>query len=194
MRTAGWTEQVTVLDRVTAVLDAFDAGDDGIGVSELARRANLPKSTVSRIAADLVAEGLLERDEGRLYVGARLHDLGRAVDLPRRLRAAALPVMTELRDATGETVRLTVADDVERVVIAVARGRVETARTPAVGSRIAGGAPAVGSAVPARSGAEIARLEIAAEADRSDFHPDRLAPLVRRAAAMIGQRLRAPRT
>ena len=62
MRTANWTDSVSVLDRVTAVFDAFGDDDHGLGVSELARRANLPKSTVSRIAADLVAQRFLDRD------------------------------------------------------------------------------------------------------------------------------------
>ena len=36
-----------VLDRMTAILDAFDEDDRGLGLSELATRAGLPKSTVS---------------------------------------------------------------------------------------------------------------------------------------------------
>ena len=77
MRTADWTDSVSVLDRVTAVFDAFGEQDDGLGVSELARRANLPKSTVSRIAADLVAQRFLDRDGDKLYLGVRLFELAR---------------------------------------------------------------------------------------------------------------------
>ena len=104
MRTADWTESVSVLDRVTAVFEAFGEQDEGLGVSELARRANLPKSTVSRIAADLVAQRFLDRDGDKLYLGVRLFELGQTVEQPRRLRRLALPVMTELRDSTGQTV------------------------------------------------------------------------------------------
>ena len=66
MRTADWTDSVSVLDRLTAVLDAF-GDDDGLGVSEIARRANLPKSTVSRIVTDLVRQRYLDREGFRLW-------------------------------------------------------------------------------------------------------------------------------
>lgn len=94
MRTANWTESVTVLDRLTAVLEAFGPDDLGLGVSEIARRANLPKSTVSRIAADLARHGCLDSAGGKLTIGVRLFELGNAVEAPRALREAALPVMS----------------------------------------------------------------------------------------------------
>src|SRR6478735_7651554 len=119
MRTARWNESVSVLDRVTAVFDAFGEQDEGLGVSELARRANLPKSTVSRIAADLVAQRFLDRDGDLLYLGVRLFELGQTVELPRRLRQRALPVMKELRDTTGQTVHLAVLEGIDVVFIAI---------------------------------------------------------------------------
>jgi IclR family acetate operon transcriptional repressor len=122
MRTAAWTDSVSVLDRITAVLDAF-GDDDRLGVSEIARRANLPKSTVSRIATDLVRQRYLDRDGDALQLGLRLFELGEAVDRPRRLRRIARPIMTRLHDLTGEAVALAVLDDDEIVVIAGAVGR-----------------------------------------------------------------------
>ena len=91
MRTADWTDSVSVLDRVTAVFEAFGEHDEGLGVSELARRANLPKSTVSRIAADLVGQRFLDRDGDKLYLGVRLFELGQTVEQPRRLRRSRCP-------------------------------------------------------------------------------------------------------
>src|SRR5918995_1444116 len=119
MRTADWTDSVSVLDGVTAVFEAFGEQDDGLGVSELARRANLPKSTVSRIAADLVAQRFLDRDGDKLYLSVRLFELGQTVEQPRRLRHAALPVMVELRDATGQTVNLAVLEGADVVIITI---------------------------------------------------------------------------
>ncbi len=138
MRTADWTATVSVLDRVTAVFDAFGDDDEGLGVSELARRANLPKSTVSRLTADLVAQRLLERDGDRLFLGLRLFELAQTVERPRMLRRLALPVMTELRDATGYSVSLGVLDGADVIGIAMLRG--ESAGPPLV--RIGGRLPA----------------------------------------------------
>ncbi|HEY9308691.1 MAG TPA: IclR family transcriptional regulator [Microbacterium sp.] len=143
MRTASWTDSVSVLDRVTAVFDAFGEDDEGLGVSELARRANLPKSTVSRIAADLVAQRFLDRDGELLYLGVRLFELGQTVPQPRMLRRLALPVMRELRDVTAQTVQLAVLDGADVVVVAVLR--VPSTLEPA--TRVGGRHPAHASAL-----------------------------------------------
>ena len=151
MRTADWTESVSVLDRVTAVFEAFGEHDEGLGVSELARRANLPKSTVSRIAADLVEQRFLDRDGDKLYLGVRLFELGQTVEQPRRLRQLALPVMTDLRDATGQTVHLAVLEGTDVVFIAIVRGGPMPTPLARVGGRLPAHATALGKAILAFS-------------------------------------------
>ncbi len=155
MRTADWTETVSVLDRVTAVLEAFGEHDEGLGVSELARRANLPKSTVSRIAADLVGQRFLDRDGDMLYLGVRLFELGQTVEQPRSLRRFALPVMTDLRDATGQTVHLAVLEGTDVVFIAILRGEPTASPLARVGGRIPAHATALGKAILAFSPPEV---------------------------------------
>jgi IclR family acetate operon transcriptional repressor len=144
MRTAAWTDSVSVLDRVTAVLDAF-GDDDRLGVSEIARRANLPKSTVSRIATDLVRQRYLDRDGEALQLGLRLFELGEAVDRPRRLRRIAHPVMARLHELTGESVALAVLDGDHVVVIAGLAGR--DGRGPQAGDRTVAHRTALGTAM-----------------------------------------------
>ena len=151
MRTADWTESVSVLDRVTAVFDAFGEQDEGLGVSELARRANLPKSTVSRIAADLVDQRFLDREGDKLYLGVRLFELGQTVEQPRMLRQLALPVMTDLRDMTGQTVHLAVLDESDVVFVAIVRGESTAKPLARVGGRLPAHATALGKAMLAFS-------------------------------------------
>jgi DNA-binding IclR family transcriptional regulator len=151
MRTAGWTDSVTVLDRVTAVFDAFGEHDEGLGVSELARRANLPKSTVSRIAGDLVAQRLLDREGDKLYLGVRLFELAQTVDKPRRLRRLALPVMAELRDVTRHTVTLAVLDGADVVIVGIVRAEGGCTPPARVGERVPAHATALGKAMLAHS-------------------------------------------
>ena len=146
MRTASWTESVSVLDRMTAILDAFGELGEGLGVTELARRANLPKSTVSRIAADLVEEGYLDRVNTHLYLGLRLFELGQNVEQPRRLRRLAITAMTALRDATGQNVQLAIADDDEVVIIANANGRETEHPVARIGERLPRASTALGTA------------------------------------------------
>ena len=151
MRNADWTTSVSVLDRVTAVFDAFGEHGEGLGVSEIARRANLPKSTVSRIATDLVGQRFLDRDGNKLYLGARLFELGQTVEKPRKLREAALPLMNDLRRATGRSVDLAVLDQTDVVLVAVVRAGNPPKPLGRVGARRPAQATAVGKAMLAFS-------------------------------------------
>src|SRR5688572_4710091 len=123
MRADPESDAVGVLDRMTAILEAFDEDDHGLHLSELAARADLPKSTVSRLVSTLVRERYLERDGKVIHLGLRLFELGQLAQEPRELRAAALPVMADLRNRTGETASLAIRDGREMVCIAVVRGR-----------------------------------------------------------------------
>jgi IclR family acetate operon transcriptional repressor len=155
MRTAGWTDSITVLDRVTAVFDAFGEHDEGLGVSEVARRANLPKSTVSRIAGDLVAQRFLDREGDKLYLGVRLFELAQTVEKPRSLRHLALPVMTELRDVTGHTVSLALLDGADVVILAIVRPEGGCTSPARIGGRLPAHATALGKAMLAFSRREV---------------------------------------
>ncbi len=151
-----------MLDRVTAVFDAFGENDEGIGVSELARRANLPKSTVSRLAADLVAQRFLDRHGDKLYLGTRLFELAMTVEQPRRLRHLALPVMTELRDATGQTVNLAVLEGADVVFVAIVRGESASKPLARMGGRLPAHATALGKAILAFSPQDVVERVIRA--------------------------------
>ena len=140
-----------VLDRMTSILEAFDQDDMGLGISELALRAGLPKSTVSRLVATLVRQRYLERDGKRIHLGLRLFELGQLAEQPRELRAAALPVMADLRNTTGENVHLAIRDRREMVCIAVMRGRSAAPPTVRIGGRLPIHATALGKAVLAHS-------------------------------------------
>src|SRR5258707_7610847 len=67
------------------LLKAFSEDEVEIGISALARRLGLAKSTVHRLAVTLVSEGLLEqkRDNGQYQLGIA----------PFRLRAPVRPRM-----------------------------------------------------------------------------------------------------
>ncbi|WP_203581916.1 IclR family transcriptional regulator [Microbacterium hibisci] len=141
------TDSVGVLDRMTAILEAFDEDDRGLGLSELAVRAGLPKSTVSRLVATLVRQRYLERDGRRIHLGLRLFELGQLAEQPRELRIAALPVMAELRNRTGENAHLAIRDGAEMICIAAMRGRSGTSLAVRTGGRLAVHATALGKAV-----------------------------------------------
>ena len=120
-----------VLDRILCILEAVRDSDGSLPISELAIRTGMPKSTASRLAAELVAQHYLERTDTGVTLGLRLFELGSRASLPRRLRAAAAPVIRRLWDLTGERIGLWVNRDAEMVSIAAVPGRLPMLSTQA---------------------------------------------------------------
>lgn len=114
---------VSVLDRIIGILDAVKDSDGSMTVTELAAITALPKSTVSRLVAELTAQRYLERTDEGITLGLRLFELGARASLPRRLLAAAAPVIRNLREITGERVGLWVQQGTDMVSIAAVAGR-----------------------------------------------------------------------
>lgn len=82
------------------------------GLSETARRVDLPKSTVARLLATLEDVGAIERDEdGRMYrLGPLIQGLSTAAGGPAQLAAFARPYLEELTKKTGEAAGLSIPD------------------------------------------------------------------------------------
>ena len=97
----------------------FSSRDRELGVSELARKLDLGKSTVHRLLVTLTSERLLEQDpySGKYRLGIAMHDLGQAVSRRLDLHEAVIPPMEQLRNTTGETVHTAVLDDREVVYV-----------------------------------------------------------------------------
>lgn len=93
-----------VIERAAAVLFAFTVERPELALGEVARRAQLPASTVRRLLVQLTSVGLVEQDQGtHLYsLSLRLAQLGSValerVDVIRLARAA----MQEVTDQVGE--------------------------------------------------------------------------------------------
>jgi IclR family acetate operon transcriptional repressor len=152
-----------------------------IGVGELARVLDMPKSSVQRALVTLNTAGWIRPASGEvtrwvmttkaLAVGGRASgDLG--------LRDAAVPIMEELRRRTEETIHLTVPEEDKVVLIE----RLETAKpvriSMALGHALPLHASANGKAVLANSAAEAIRGLLADElpryTDTTITDPDRL--------------------
>lgn len=102
--------RVQSIERAFAVLTALSGGP--IGVTEVAERAELPKSTAARMLATLSHEGAVEQVPGdtRYRLGPRIATLAEGVVPVRSLVATARPILEELASATGETAGLSVAE------------------------------------------------------------------------------------
>jgi DNA-binding IclR family transcriptional regulator len=119
---------VGVLDKVMAILDAFDDGTDRLEPSDVAARTGISAPTAYRLMGAM-AEHRLLGTEGRGYrLGPRLLQLGARASEGVEVRGIALPRMKELRDATGETVELQILTGHSRVPVEMVVGH-RTVRT-----------------------------------------------------------------
>lgn len=101
------------------VLKSFSSRDREWGVTDLAKRLDLAKSTTHRLLATLAEEGMLEQnvETGRYRLGLAVFDLAAAVPTQYDLHEAVLTPMTDLRNRLGETVQVGVLDGREVVYI-----------------------------------------------------------------------------
>jgi DNA-binding IclR family transcriptional regulator len=110
---------VGVLDKAMIVLDAVTV--EPLGLAALCEATDLPRATAYRLAVALESHGLVRRlDDGRFTLGLRLIGFGRAATASFPLAAIARPILDRLRDDTGESVQLYVAEgDARRCVISL---------------------------------------------------------------------------
>lgn len=111
---------VGVLDKSVSVLAAL-AQHGSLGLAELVESTGLSRPTAHRLASALEVHGLVGRDkQGRWVLGLRLFSWGGAAAARIPLVEVAQPVLTALRDQTGESVQLYVRDGDQRVCVAAA--------------------------------------------------------------------------
>lgn len=127
---------------VSSALDLLDcfATDDELGVSDIARRLGVAKSTAHRMLTSLCARGVTEQnpETGQYRLGLYLFELGQLAQHRMRLRQTALPLLEELRQVSGCTVHLAISSGPDVLYVE----RLETLRgmrlLAAVGRRIPG--------------------------------------------------------
>lgn len=141
----------SVLGRAFTLLTAFRTGEAVLSLAELSRRTGIPKPTAHRLLGELAGWDVVQRRPDGWRLGMRLFELGQLVPAQRGLVEAATPFLTDLFEATRETVHLAVPDGTEVVYLHKMTG----AHGPEVPSRVGGRMPmyctGVGKAVLAFS-------------------------------------------
>jgi len=102
--------RVQSIERAFAVLNALTDGP--VGVTEIAERVDLPKSTAARMLASLAREGAVEQVPGgtRYRLGPRIETLATGLVGTRGLIAVARPHLAELAASLGEAAGLSIPD------------------------------------------------------------------------------------
>ena len=106
----GGSGRLSSVTSALRVLKVFSEDEAEIGISSLAKRLGLAKSTVHRLAVSLAAEGFLEQnaENGRYRLGLSLFALGALVRRRTDVSNQARPLLGTLRDNTQEAVHLAI--------------------------------------------------------------------------------------
>jgi DNA-binding IclR family transcriptional regulator len=171
---------VRSVDRAAALLLALGDSQGEAGVTELARRLGLHKSTASRLLATLEKRGLVEQDDesGKYRLGLIVIRLAERAERTLDLRAIAMPELERLARATRETIGLDVLDHETALTVAQADGpnlvavSDWTGRSAPLHARASG--KVLMSSLPERDVLRIARRGLVAHTDRTIVELDKL--------------------
>jgi len=110
---------VQVITRCLNLLEVLPEKEEGFGVLELAKRINLPGSTVHRILNALKKEGYIRQNpETEKYrVGYKILSLAGRMLENQSLKKIARPHLQKLKDSTGETTHLVILEGKNAVCI-----------------------------------------------------------------------------
>ncbi|MCW2500565.1 MAG: transcriptional regulator, IclR family [Frankiales bacterium] len=142
----GLQSVLTALD----VLDCF-AHEEELGISDVARRIGVAKSTAHRLLTTLCARGMAEQnpETGRYRLGMKLFALGQLAANRSQMHKIALPLLADLKERTGATIHLAIPDGVEMLYVERLETFREMALMSAVPRRVAAHATSSGKCVAA---------------------------------------------
>jgi len=130
-------EPPSILTKAFDLLHAFNHKDRVLTLSELARAAQLPKSTVHRLLARLIELDAVEHHGAGYKLSLGLMQLG-ATTPAASMRDLALPYLAGLHRWTGETVHFGVLRQFDVVYLE----KLARSNSPVVLSRVGGRLPA----------------------------------------------------
>ncbi len=119
------------------LLGSFSGEEDELGITTLATRLRLAKSTVHRLATTLTSSRFLEQNSetGKYRLGLALFELGALVRRRMDVANEARPKLRELLEKTGETVQLGIVDHFSVLYVYEMESRRAIRMAAAVGAR-----------------------------------------------------------
>ncbi|MDP5275011.1 IclR family transcriptional regulator [Chengkuizengella axinellae] len=128
---------VRAVDRALDILLCFTDTTD-LGLTEIAEKTGLHKSTVFRLLASLEAKGFVTRDSSteKYKLGFRIWELSVNLSQGDDPATILLPEMERLRDILGETISLYIRDGSERIRIQAVQSKHSIRRVAPIGARL----------------------------------------------------------
>jgi IclR family transcriptional regulator, KDG regulon repressor len=110
--------QLATVNRTLRILEAFSYAEPVLGVSEIARKVGMGKSSVHRALTTLLDSGYVTKTtDDRYRLGWKLHELGQLVVSGLRLHEVAHEPLERLRRECDLAVNLVVLDGTDAVYI-----------------------------------------------------------------------------
>ncbi|WP_369690797.1 IclR family transcriptional regulator [Nocardia crassostreae] len=138
---------VSMIERMTLILDAFDASTPTLTLLGLVERTGLPRSTVHRILDQMIKLRWLAHTSGGYRLGMRALELGGLTADHNEIRDAVSPLLHELSQRTGMVGNLAVLDGRDVVYLDKAGGRFAASLPTRLGGRMPAHATGVGKAM-----------------------------------------------
>lgn len=112
-----------VLGKISSLLDAFSMHEPVLTLADLREATGLPASTVQRLAVNLAHQGFLDREGDAYRIGLRMAYWAAPATRGVEILDVIRPLLSQLRDRTGETACLFRSEQRYRVCIGIAETR-----------------------------------------------------------------------
>ncbi|MDI3533985.1 MAG: IclR family transcriptional regulator, regulon repressor [Thermosediminibacterales bacterium] len=111
---------INSISRAVDILELFDQYNLELGVTEIANKLNLHKSSVHRIVSTLEHKGILEKNStnSKYRLGIKLYIIGILARNENELIAVSIPHLKRLTEISGETTNLVVLNGCKCLYIA----------------------------------------------------------------------------
>jgi IclR family KDG regulon transcriptional repressor len=159
MKTKAKRARLSSVANAVRLTKAFSEQEFEMGISALATRLGLAKSTVHRLASTLVEYDILEqnRESGKYRLGLALFELGTLVRRKMDTASESRAQMYQLVQSTGETVQLAVLDHLSVLYIRILESRQAVRMSSIAGSRAPAHCTSVGKVLLAHQPAEVVK-------------------------------------
>jgi DNA-binding IclR family transcriptional regulator len=133
------------------VLEALAETENGIGITQLSRELNLPKSTIHQILSTLKSVRFVEQnsEDKKYHLGLRIFELGNVVQSQLQLRKIAYPYLYNLSRKVNETTYLVVLEGDRIVYIDCVESTARLRAHPLFGIRVPLHCTSLGKAIMA---------------------------------------------
>ncbi|MBI9104948.1 MAG: IclR family transcriptional regulator [Spirochaetales bacterium] len=110
---------IPVLEKTFSVIKCISEHDDGLTLSDIVKKIEVPKSTVFKILHTLEKELILEKKSDKYFLGSMLIHYGLHTLSQRDLKGVARPFLSSLMEETGETAHLAVPVGMQTMILDV---------------------------------------------------------------------------